>query len=113
MAHPAGRAKRRQSKEATNKYFDDVDANRQKATKEQDEVGVPARPDADSLIGWKKLRSGEIGDLKQPDTDGKKREGSLPIPCRASVWAARRGLMAAWKSTSELGSRVDGGAPEI
>ena len=39
-------------------------------------------PSQDSLIGWKKLRdSGEIGDLKTGlGTDGKKREGGLPIP---------------------------------
>ena len=75
--------KRRQSKEATNKYFDDVDANRQKATKEQVTKWAFQRdPSQDSLIGWKKLRdSGEIGDLKTGlGTDGKKREGGLPIP---------------------------------
>ena len=75
--------KRRQSKEATNKYFDAVDANRQKATKEQVTKWAFQRdPSQDSLIGWKKLRdSGEIGDLKTGlGTDGKKREGGLPIP---------------------------------
>ena len=75
--------KRRQSKEATNKYFDAVDANRQKAAKEQVTKWAFQRdPTQDSLIGWKKLReSGEIGDLKTGlGTDGKKREGGLPIP---------------------------------
>jgi len=75
--------KRRQSKEATNKYFDDVDANRQKAKQEQVTKWAFQRdPTQDSLIGWKKLReSGEIGDLKTGlGTDGKKREGGLPIP---------------------------------
>ena len=75
--------KRRQSKEATNKYFDAVDANRQKAKQEQVTKWAFQRdPTQDSLIGWKKLRdSGEIGDLKTGlGTDGKKREGGLPIP---------------------------------
>ena len=75
--------KRRQSKEATNKYFDAVDANRQKAKQEQVTKWAFQRdPTQDSLIGWKKLReSGEIGNLKTGlGTDGKKREGGLPIP---------------------------------
>ena len=75
--------KRRQSKEATNKYFDAVDANRQKAKQEQVTKWAFQRdPTQDSLIGWKKLRdAGEIGDLKTGlGVDGKKREGGLPIP---------------------------------
>ena len=114
--------KRRQSKEATNKYFDDVDANRQKATKEQVTKWAFQRdPTQDSLIGWKKLRdSGEIGDLKTGlGTDGKKREGGLPIPLpsfglggEAGVWWLRGNQPVSSVFTGTT-SRRWRGAPEI
>ena len=114
--------KRRQSKEATNKYFDAVDANRQKATKEQVTKWAFQRdPSQDSLIGWKKLRdSGEIGDLKTGlGTDGKKREGGLPIPLpsfglggEAGVWWLRGNQPVSSVFTGTT-SRRWRGAPEI
>ena len=109
--------KRRQSKEATNKYFDDVDANRQKATKEQVTKWAFQRdPTQDSLVGWKKLRdAGEIGDLKTGlGVDGKKREGGLPIPLPSFGLGGEAGVGGGVESTSELGSRVNGvGRPKF
>ena len=97
--------KRRQSKEATNKYFDDVDANRQKAKQEQVTKWAFQRdPTQDSLIGWKKLRdSGEIGDLKTGlGTDGKKREGGLPIPLPSFGLGGEAGVAADTTTATQI-----------
>ena len=85
--------KRRQSKEATNKYFDAVDANRQKATKEQVTKWAFQRdPTQDSLIGWKKLRD-ERGDRRPEDgpRHGWQEAGGRPADPPAELWVGWRG----------------------
>ena len=75
--------KRRQSKEATNKYFDAVDANRQKAKQEQVTKWAFQRDPTPGLVDRLEEAARERGDRRPEDgprQHGKKREGGLPIP---------------------------------